>query len=129
MVATSAADTSTGPRRIQRVPATFGQQRLWFMEQLQPGSVAYLGAWSIRLSGDLRVDVLEETLNEIVQRHKIFRTTFAGADGDVVAIVDPAVNAPKYANRAAAWQRIVFRKALCHDQRLIHWLASRHGGG
>ena len=78
-------------RRLQRVPATFAQQRLWFMEQLQPGNSAYLIAWNIHLVGEIRADILERTLNEVVRRHKVFRTTFEEVDGDVAQIITSAL--------------------------------------
>src|SRR5437016_12792795 len=60
-----------------QVPATFLQQRLWFLNQLQPEDVSYLIPWSFRLSGSLDAAALERTLNEIVRRHEVLRTTFA----------------------------------------------------
>jgi amino acid adenylation domain-containing protein len=68
-------------------PTTFAQQRLWFLEQLQPGGVSYLVPWSLRLSGQLNVEALEKSLNEIVRRHEILRTTFSWKDGAPVQVV------------------------------------------
>ena len=69
-----------------RVPATFFQQRLWFLDQLQPGDASYNIPWSFRLRGNLDTAALERTLNELVRRHEILRTTFA-LDGQEVAQV------------------------------------------
>ena len=80
--------------RTQRVPATFAQQRLWFMERLQPGNLAYLVAWNLRLTGDLHVEALGRTINEMVRRHKVFRTSFAEADGDVFQVIVSSLNIP-----------------------------------
>src|SRR4051794_271348 len=76
--------------RSRRVPATFAQRRLWFVEHLQPGNLGYLIVWKIRLVGDLRPALLEETLNALVARHKVFRTTFEESDGDVVQVIAPS---------------------------------------
>ena len=61
-------------------PTTFAQQRLWFLEQLQPGGTSYLVPWSLRIEGALNVSALEKSLDEIVQRHEILRTTFTWKD-------------------------------------------------
>ena len=68
-------------------PTTFAQQRLWFLEQLQPGSTSYLVPWSIRIEGALNVPALERGLEEIVRRHEILRTTFQWRDGMPMQIV------------------------------------------
>jgi amino acid adenylation domain-containing protein len=68
-------------------PTTFAQQRLWFLDQLQPGNVSYLIPWAMRLSGRLDPVSLERAVNEIVARHEVFRTTFELRDGDPAQIV------------------------------------------
>jgi len=60
---------------------SFAQQRLWFIDQLEPGLPAYNIAAAIRLQGPLNVGALEQALNEIVARHESLRTTFGKADG------------------------------------------------
>src|ERR1035441_5098926 len=55
-------------------PLTFAQQRLLFLDQLDPTSTSYSVAWSIRMTGHLKADALERSLNEIVCRHEILRT-------------------------------------------------------
>src|SRR5215475_344068 len=71
-------------------PTTFAQQRLWFLEQLQPGSTSYLVPWSLRIEGALNVPALEKSLEEIVLRHEILRTTFQWRDGMPMQIVGPS---------------------------------------
>ena len=51
------------------VPVSFSQERLWFLNQLEPESSAYNIPGGLRLTGRLRVDVLEQSLSEIVRRH------------------------------------------------------------
>src|SRR4051794_40252407 len=63
------------------VSISFAQQRLWFLDQLVPGSPAYTISDVLRLSGPLRLAVLQRSLNEIVRRHESLRTTFSLLDG------------------------------------------------
>ncbi|UTY57075.1 amino acid adenylation domain-containing protein [Massilia sp. erpn] len=65
-----------------RFPASFSQRQLWFLEQFEPGSARYNVPAIWRLRGALDIDALERSLNEIVHRHEILRTTFTdGAEG------------------------------------------------
>jgi len=57
-------------------PLSFAQQRLWFIAQLQPEEIVYTIPAALRLQGELKVDVLQQALNEIVARHEILRTQF-----------------------------------------------------
>ena len=75
-------------------PATFAQQRLWFLEQLQPGSASYLIPWSLRITGNLNPEALRLSLNEIVHRHEILRTTFSWQDGAPVQVVSGELAVP-----------------------------------
>src|SRR5205085_5476316 len=75
-------------------PVTFAQQRLWFLDQLQPGSLSYLVPWAIRMSGKLDVFALERSLNEIVRRHEVLRTTFASKDEQPVQVVRASLHIP-----------------------------------
>jgi amino acid adenylation domain-containing protein len=62
-------------------PASFAQQRLWFIDQLIPGNAIYNVPTVIRLTGRLNTSALEQTFNEIVRRHEVLRTTFKVLDG------------------------------------------------
>src|SRR4028118_1433592 len=75
--------------RDKDFPLSFAQQRLWFLDQLEPNSSAYNIPAAYRLVGDLNVAVLLQSLNEIVQRHEILRTTFTAIDGKPIAIIAP----------------------------------------
>jgi amino acid adenylation domain-containing protein len=66
-------------RRIPRedyLPLSFAQQRIWFLDQLNPGSPAYNTPSAIRLAGALNVIAMEQSLSEVVRRHEALRTTF-----------------------------------------------------
>ncbi|HEV2707207.1 MAG TPA: amino acid adenylation domain-containing protein, partial [Pyrinomonadaceae bacterium] len=58
------------------LPLSFAQQRLWFIDQLQPNSSAYNIPAALRLTGPLKIDALDRCLNEIIRRHEVLRTTF-----------------------------------------------------
>ncbi|MCP3145371.1 non-ribosomal peptide synthetase, partial [Pyxidicoccus xibeiensis] len=67
--------------RSQALPLSFAQQRLWFIDQLQPGSAAYNIPWVLKLEGTLDVAALHQTLHALRQRHEVLRTTFVVRDG------------------------------------------------
>jgi amino acid adenylation domain-containing protein len=67
--------------RNGKLPLSFAQQRLWFLDQLEPGSSFYNISRAVHLRGSLNVDALSEALNEIVSRHESLRTLF-DTDGD-----------------------------------------------
>lgn len=64
-----------------QAPVSLMQQRLWFLDQLEPGSSAYNLAWGLHLSGDLDRASLEAAVQALVARHEILRTTFVVVDG------------------------------------------------
>ena len=72
-------------------PLSFGQERLWFLDQLEPGSSVYNLCRAQRLKGPLDTVALERGLNEIVCHHEILRTTFPAADGRPVQIITPTL--------------------------------------
>ncbi|HMJ64586.1 MAG TPA: condensation domain-containing protein, partial [Candidatus Binatia bacterium] len=77
--------------RQSPAPLSFAQQRLWFLDQLQPGNPAYNLFDTWRLAGPLRADVLESAFNEVIRRHEALRTTFAAVQGQPVQIVAPTL--------------------------------------
>src|SRR5206468_3870013 len=81
-------------RRADAVPLlSFAQQRLWFLDQLHPGSPAYNIPAAARLTGRLDTRALERSLNEIVRRHEALRTTFASGNGEPIQIIAPTQTA------------------------------------
>src|SRR5215813_12427194 len=81
---------------VYAFPASFAQQRLWFLDQLEPGKPFYSISTAVRLIGPLQVQALEDSLNEIVQRHETLRTTFAMLDGELKQVVTPATQANRF---------------------------------
>ena len=79
----------TIPRRnsSRTYPLSPAQQRLWFMEQLNPGVPVYNEAEAVRLTGELNVSALETALNMIVARHELLRATIETIDGVPHAVI------------------------------------------
>ncbi len=76
--------------RQQRLPLSFAQQRLWFLDQLEPGNTAYNVSSSVSIHGQLNVLVLEQCLSEVLQRHESLRTTFQNKGGRAIQIIGSA---------------------------------------
>jgi len=72
----------------QMTPLSFSQERIWFLEQLAPGSTANIVHF-VRLAGRFDMASLRQTLDEIVRRHESLRTTFATVDGRPVQLINP----------------------------------------
>jgi amino acid adenylation domain-containing protein len=68
---------------------SFGQERLWFLDQLEPGSAAYNLTSALRLTGTLAITPLAQSFGEIVRRHEALRTTFALVRGEPVQEIAP----------------------------------------
>ena len=64
-----------------RMPLSYAQQRLWFLQQLEPESAAYNMAFGVRLRGELKREAVEWSLNELVKRHEVLRTRFVEENG------------------------------------------------
>jgi amino acid adenylation domain-containing protein len=91
-----AASDQRIPRRpdLSSLPLSFAQQRLWFLDQLQPGTAAYNVPAALRLRGTLDIAALQRALDAIVERHEPLRTTFAAADGQARQVVAPELRVP-----------------------------------
>ena len=70
-------------------PLSFAQQRLWFLDRMEPGSPAYTVAVPLHLRGPLRADLLERALDGVVRRHGSLRTTFTTLGEEPVQVVAP----------------------------------------
>ncbi|HEX2076721.1 MAG TPA: amino acid adenylation domain-containing protein [Longimicrobium sp.] len=78
------------PREGTALPLSFAQQRLWFIDQLQPGRSTYNMPFPLRIRGGLDLAALERVLTEIVRRHETLRTVFTTVDGEPVQVVHAA---------------------------------------
>jgi acyl carrier protein len=76
--------------RDEELPLSYAQQRLWFIQQLEPESVAYNLPMAVRLQGRLSIPTMRQSLGEIVRRHETLRTRFEDRDGGAVQIIERA---------------------------------------
>lgn len=76
------------------IPLSFAQQRLWFLDQLDPGASSYNSRRAVRLRGPLDPAAVEEALFAITTRHESLRTTFENRDGRAVQVVHTAERVP-----------------------------------
>lgn len=84
---------TTGPREAKTFPLSYGQQQLWFVEQVAPGKPTYHIDNAKRLAVAVNVNVLRRCLEEMTRRHEILRTTFeTREDGQPVQVVAPALS-------------------------------------
>jgi len=75
--------------RSEDLPLSFAQQRMWFIYQMDQQNSAYNEALTIRLTGRLNIDILEQTINAIIQRHESLRTTFPMVEGKPIQKIAP----------------------------------------
>ena len=76
--------------RGREAPLSFAQRRMWFLDQLDPGSVSYTVPNSIQFNGMLAPEKLDMALSEIVRRHESLRTTFLSREGEPFQVIhDP----------------------------------------
>ncbi|RKH14792.1 amino acid adenylation domain-containing protein [Corallococcus sp. CA053C] len=76
--------------RVGVLPLSFAQQRLWLMDQLEPGSPAYNISSALRIHGALEVSALERSFRALIDRHESLRTTFVVRDGEPVQLIHTA---------------------------------------
>ncbi|HYV13029.1 MAG TPA: amino acid adenylation domain-containing protein [Pyrinomonadaceae bacterium] len=77
--------------RDRALPLSSAQQRLWFLDRLDPNSALYNIPAAVHMQGPLSIAALRRSLNEIVRRHEALRTTFAVQDGQPVQVIAPVL--------------------------------------
>jgi len=97
---------SSIPRRTtsDHLPLSFAQERLWFLDQLEPGSAVYNVCQAVRMKGTLDLAALEKALNEIIRRHEILRTNFVAAEGRAVQTIAAARTITPAVVDLSAWR-------------------------
>jgi amino acid adenylation domain-containing protein len=78
--------------RSGKMALSYSQERLWFINQLEPENVAYNAPAAVRIFGPLELETLERTLREIVRRHESLRTRFLSVHGEAQQIIDPSLS-------------------------------------
>jgi non-ribosomal peptide synthetase component F/acyl carrier protein len=86
-----AAPPMTRVSREQDLPLSFAQQRLWFLDQLEPNNPLYNVPLIVRMRGLLHPAILEKALNEIVRRHEALRTRFENVNDRPVQVIAPSL--------------------------------------
>ncbi|HZQ68471.1 MAG TPA: condensation domain-containing protein, partial [Terriglobales bacterium] len=106
------------PENVYVFPVTFAQQRLWFLDELQPNSAAYNVSWPLQITGKLKIEALQQSLDEIVRRHEVLRTTFATQEGQPVQVVAQTGSVPvsivdlsQHASRESEARRLIAEEA------------------
>jgi amino acid adenylation domain-containing protein len=77
--------------RERLFPVSYSQERLWFLDQLDPGSFTYNVFSAYQLNGELNGAALEQSFNEIIRRHEVLRTVFKSVDGSPQQVVLPTL--------------------------------------
>ena len=124
----SARPTSSGETfsletiaRDKPLPLSFAQERLWFLDQLEPGSVRYNVALALLFTRRLDAPLLQRSLSEIVRRHESLRTVFTVIDGQpsqkilpIVTVELPVIDLREIvarANQSLALQQVIAEEA------------------
>lgn len=110
------------PPRVREFPLSFSQQRLWFLEQLVPGSAAYNVPTAVRIHGPLDLGVWRRSCDEIVRRHAALRTTFAEVGGR------PVQRVAETGGPTSRWSTAPTCPATTASGRSSGWRASRPSG-
>ncbi|MEG4966392.1 amino acid adenylation domain-containing protein [Microcoleus sp. B6-A1] len=80
--------------RLQNIPLSFAQERLWFFDQLEPGNPFYNLCGAVRITGQLNAETLRQSIEKIIERHEILRTAFAGGEKELIQVIFDAKNFP-----------------------------------
>ncbi|NJK50529.1 amino acid adenylation domain-containing protein [Candidatus Gracilibacteria bacterium] len=80
--------------RDTELPLSFGQQRLWIIDRLEPESAAYNGSNVILIEGQLNLVALKQSINEVIRRHEVLRTSFVVVEGNPVQNIAPFLEVP-----------------------------------
>lgn len=94
---TDAALVESALRPIPRtgnLPLCLAQERLWFLDQMEPGNPFYNVAIAVLFTGPLNSATLEQSLNEVVKRHEALRTSFTSQSGQPIQVIAPKLTLP-----------------------------------
>ena len=89
---TSLSTIQPQSRDTNTFPLSFAQERLWFLDRLEPGNPFYNQPTALRLTGELNITVLKQTFQEIIRRQEILRTNFTIINGKPVQVINSKVD-------------------------------------
>ncbi|MGE5409772.1 MAG: amino acid adenylation domain-containing protein, partial [Clostridiales bacterium] len=98
--------------RDQKLPLSFAQQRLWFLEQLEPDSPFYNIPEIYKIKGEVDLETLQKSLNYVVKRHEVLRTIFISEDGIPRQIVLPELEVKIELMDFSSYEEIQKNKAV-----------------
>ncbi len=75
--------------RAQDLPLSFAQQRLWFLDRIEPNSSSYNIPEAVELIGSIDVQILQQALDAIVSHHEIIRTNYLTVDNNPIQVINP----------------------------------------
>jgi len=78
--------------KLGKIPLSYAQKRLWYLQQLEPNNTAYNVFDAVRIIGSLNIPALEQSLNEIIRRHEILRTNFILEHGQPIQVITSSLN-------------------------------------
>jgi amino acid adenylation domain-containing protein len=81
-------------RESKPTPLSWGQERLWFLDQFEENSTTYNLLLGVTINGTLDIGTLQKSLDTIIERHEVLRTNFQEIDGHAVQIIKPAATWP-----------------------------------
>src|SRR6266567_1750967 len=103
----------------ERLPLSFAQQRLWFIEQMNPEKALYNEHCALRIQGQINMEALEQALGAITQQHEILRTSFPVSNGMAAQFVhpwQPVKLIPVDLRDIAASQQLPLARQLAEDE-------------
>lgn len=92
--ASGGAASAPAPKGLFAFPVSPAQKRIWYLEELRPGTPVHHLTFAVRLKGPLDPALLELAINQVVRRHEILRTRFELHDQQPVQVVGPALTVP-----------------------------------
>jgi amino acid adenylation domain-containing protein/non-ribosomal peptide synthase protein (TIGR01720 family) len=112
LVQTTPLAEAASVKEPKTFPLSYGQQSLWFLQQLAPESVAYNIASAIRIKAEPDVTALRRAFQSLVDRHAALRTTFSAVDGKAVQHVHEQVKASFETVDASFWDDVALAERL-----------------
>jgi amino acid adenylation domain-containing protein len=101
-------------------PLSFSQERFWLLEQISPGTTAYILPAALRLRGNLNVQALRKALEAVIDRHEVLRSVFISQSGQVVQLSGPAAaDAIRYVDLSGEPETEILRSLACEARKPI----------